>query len=111
MRIQDYDSFDGDTTDGESVTLTVDTRDKATTEVLLFIDDGTPGNVPAQYDLEQHVDVPGGTDDFRFYDEVSGETARSWSDPVVGEQFRNIVTNVSGATATYRAIAVALGEN
>jgi len=109
MRIQDSDSFNGGLTDGESVTLTVTTRDPATTEVLLFIDDGTTGNEPSQYDLEQHVDVPGGSDNFRFYDEVTGETARSWSDPVVGEQFRNIITNASGGTATYRATAVALG--
>jgi len=111
MRIQGRDSFDGNLTNGESATLTLDTRDPDTTEVLLFIDDGTTGNTPAQYDLEQHVDVPGGTDDFRFYDEVTGETARSWSDPVVGQQFRNIITNASGGTANYRVMAVALGGN
>jgi len=110
MRTEDYDSFSGDLADGESATLTVDTRGGATTEVLLFVDDGTSGNEPAEYDLEQYVDVPGGVDDFRFYDAVSGETARSWSDPVIGQQFRHIITNVSGGAATYRVTAIALGE-
>jgi len=109
MRVQDSDSFNGDLSDGGSVTLTVDTRDPATSEVLTFIDDGTAGNTPAQYDLEQHVDVPGGTDNFRFYDEVTSETARSWQDPAVGEQFRAIITNQSGSLARFRVTVVALG--
>ncbi len=79
--------------------------------VAVYIDGGSTGNVPAQYDLEHHVYKSAGVDDWFFDHNVSGETARSWSVPATGPRWRINLTNTSGGTAQYRIVVESIVED
>lgn len=103
MTREEYDSatFEGTITAGASETLEVDTA--RTDSVIVLVDDGTQDGTPATYDMVQRVYMDE-LDAFHFYDEVTGDTSRSWVDDAWGSQMRFEFTNSSGADATYRIV-------
>jgi len=70
-------------------------------EVVVFIDDGTTDGIPASYTMTQRV-YTSEDDDYRFYDEVTSQTSRSWLDSAWGEKMEFEFNNTSGADETYR---------
>lgn len=91
---------------GGTDTLEVDVDQEGT--IITFIDDGA-GNAAATYDLLQEV-YSAGFNDWQFYDEVTGETARSWQDEAIPQKHRATIANQSGGQATYRIRIVVLEE-
>lgn len=103
MTQQEYDSttFEGTITAGTSEVLEVDTG--PADNVVVLMDDGTQDGAPATYDMVQRVYMDE-LDAYQFYDEVVGDTSRSWVDDAWGSQMRFEFTNTSGADATYRIV-------
>jgi len=102
---EQYDSATAEQTltDGDSVTLEVDTTGRGG-DVVIFVDDGTTGGTPATYDLA--VDVKDENDVYRRFGSDSGVTNNSFTDPAVPQRMRYELTNASGAQATYRVNVV-----
>lgn len=100
MALEDSDNHSGSIGNTNSFTLTVNT-DEAD-YVVLTIDDGTTDNTPPQYDMIQRVESRG-FGRFQFYDEVTGQTSRSWIDAAAGSQFQAEITNQSGGSANFDA--------
>lgn len=109
MRILDTATFEGELAAGTSTTLTVDTSATEAETVLTFVDDGTQDGVPPQYDLTQRLDIPEGIDGTRWYDSLTGSTARSITDPAYGQAFEAEFSNTEGVAATYRITLVCVG--
>jgi len=106
--IEDTDTFNGSLDDGQSATLTVDTR--TADEVVLFIDDGTTDGTPAAYDLTTRVRSPE-FDRFQFYADEAGVQFRSLEDPAYGPEMEYELTNTSGTNGqTYTARLVSVEE-
>ena len=103
MTKQEVDStvFDDTITTGSNETMTVSTS--RADDVLILIDDGTAGGAPPQYTMTQRVKFDE-IDEFQFYDDVTGETSRSWVDPAWGNQMEFEFNNTSGADAAYRIV-------
>jgi hypothetical protein len=99
LELEDTDTFDGSIADTATETLEVDTG--TAEEVIVLIDDGTTGNQPSQYTMTQDIKVPQ-IGDYQFYDEVTAETARSWTDISRGAKMRFTFKNTSGSSANYR---------
>lgn len=93
--------FDGTITTGTNETLEVDTR--RAEDILILIDDGTTDSQPATYDMTQRV-YTSSFDAYQLYDEVTGETSRSWVDDAWGEKMEFEFNNQSGSDASYRIV-------
>lgn len=105
---QVYDSafFNGTLDDGGTTDLEVLTDQEDVSNVVIMIDDGTPGNNPSTYDLETFIrrDEPDPSD-WMFYAEQTGTTSRSWTDPAYPEEMRYTIRNESGNNnVSYRAV-------
>lgn len=102
MSYTDRDSTTGSINDTNSVTLEVGTS--AAARVYLFVDDGTTGSQPAQYDLTvRGYSPPDHLDRYQFYFDEVGRTDRSWDWPAAGSKCEVELTNTSGGTATFEA--------
>jgi len=95
----DADSFNGLLTDGESVSLSVDSTRAA--DVVLLIDGGDSATEPETYDLQQEL-FSSELGAYQFYDSITSTTSRSFVDPALGRKVRATVTNTSGNQAKYR---------
>jgi hypothetical protein len=92
-------TFSGTIANGSSETITVETG--RSDEVVILVDDGSTGGAPAEYTLTERVYIPD-IDDYQFYDEVTGSTARSFLEPTYGIKGEFEFTNTSGSDSTYR---------
>lgn len=112
MAVQvDSDSDEETLNNGETIELEVHTDSELADRVVLMVDDGTTGNAPAAYDLEQQVYVNDQKiDDYMRYDKETGLTASSVVDPAISRKFKAIITNASGGQANFRATLHAESE-
>ena len=77
--------------------------------LLVYIDDGTTGNQPAQYTITHEVEKHGA---WRFDQDATGETARAWRLDVSGPRWRIDLENTSGTNGqTYRVVVESRVEN
>jgi len=101
MTKEELDSAHIDTTITTGTNETLEVKTSRGSDVLVLIDDGTQDGAPAEYTMTQRIytsEVGG----YQFYDEVTGQTARSWLDSAWGEKMQFEFDNTSGADATYR---------
>jgi len=100
----DSDSDEQELLAGETLELEVNTDFGHADRVVLIVDGGDVGQVPATYDLEQQIYVNDQKiDGYMVYDKETGIQANSVVDPAISRKFKATITNSSGAQATYRA--------
>jgi hypothetical protein len=97
----DSDEFSGAIGNTNSISLTVDTA--RADDVIVLIDNGNTDGAPDTYTMTQRV-YTSEFDDFQFYDEVTGETSRSWVGNAWEEKMEFEFTNTSGSSAQYRIV-------
>lgn len=97
----DTDTFNDTITTTTNETLTVNTS--RADKVIVTIDDGTTGNKAGQYTMTQRVHHDE-ISDYQFYDEVTGEQSRSWTDPAWGDKMEYEFNNTSGTDSNYRIV-------
>lgn len=95
----DFATFEGTIARDASETLEVKTEHADT--VIIFLDDGTTGETPADYDMTQRI-YHQELDDYMWYSAVQKENAKSWVDPAFAEWWQVEITNVSNSDANFR---------
>lgn len=112
MRAEDADDIQITLDNGQSLSsqddyLYVQTHNADT--IVVYIDDGTTGSTPAEYDMIIETRNERSINDWMFDNEFSAQTARSFSLPAPSNQTRIDVTNVSGTNGEdYRIYAESL---
>lgn len=99
LELQQTETFEGSIGNQQSKEITV--QIPRSQHVVVYIDNGTTGGTPSQYNMTQDVYLTE-IEDYMQYDSVTNETAKSWEDITRGSKMRFTFTNVSGSSDTYR---------
>jgi hypothetical protein len=107
LELGDVQTFEGSIANGATEEIEVKT---ATADyVTVILDDGTTGNSPSEYTVEQQYYIPS-FDDYMQFSEQTTQTASSLNTSARGARLKYRFTNTSGASDTYRIVVQTFKE-
>lgn len=107
IELEDVDTFEGSI--GVDGTEELEVKTASADYVTVILDDGTTGNAPSEYTVEQQYYIPS-FDDYMQFSSQTAQTASSLNTAARGARLKYRFTNTSGSSDTYRIVVQTFKE-